>query len=169
MALMDTGTPAKPVGLNGQGQAPSAVKAVGDEADKKAKKLEAAKRFKERRAKEAAELRDAAIKFRKELESSGLYEKLSATAKDFVVKLTTEKTTTPGLGGPSVFVTLFGASAKVGDSITLETVFNKTYKGKSTMDILLKRWAEKGIKVSFEINKDKFLASTYKIVELPKA
>jgi hypothetical protein len=68
-----------------------------------------------------------------------------------------------------VFVTLFGESAKVGDSLTLEQVFNKTYKGKSTMDVWLKRWEEKGIVVSFEANADKFLESKYIIKALPSA
>jgi hypothetical protein len=164
MALLNQGQNTTP-------QNPVATPPVSDgTASKKAKKNEAAKRFKERKVEKAKRQYENSLSLRDELAKAGFMDKLSTESKNFILSLCkdpTERVVATGFGGPSVFVTLFGDNAKVGDKLTLQQVFNKTYKGKSTMDVWLKRWDEKGIKVSFAPNKDAFLESVYTITALP--
>jgi hypothetical protein len=169
MALLNTQGTAVP-----QPQQASAVPIPDTAATetKREKKNAAAKRFKERRTAEAQAKFENALKLRDELVRSSLMDKLTAEAKSFVLSLCkdpAERAVTTGLSGPSVFVTLFGVAAKVGDKILLEDIFKKTGKGKSTMDVWLKRWLEKGIKVEFTLVKDDITKSIYTIVELPAA
>jgi hypothetical protein len=132
-----------------------------------ARKREASKRFQERKAKKAKEQYENGLALRDELVNEGIFESLSKESRDFVLELCQDPATKAesprGIAGPSVFTTLFGDNPKVGDTLTLEQVFNKTYKGKATMDTWLKRWSEKGISVSFTPNKEKFLESIYRI------
>jgi hypothetical protein len=164
--------------LLNQGQAahvpqdPIATPTPDGTANKKAKKNEAAKRFKERKVEKAKKQYENSLSLRDELAKAGFMDRLSTESKNFILSLCkdpTERVVATGFGGPSVFVTLFGENAKVGDKLTLQQVFNKTYKGKSTMDVWLKRWDEKGIKVSFTPNKEAFLESVYTITTLPAA
>lgn len=160
--------------LNGQDQ-PKKEGTTGTavmSSDAKAKKLESLKRFKERRAERAKKAFDDALKLRDELVKGSFMDKLSQTAKDFVLSLCkdpAERKASGGFGGPSVFSILFGDNAKVGDSITLEQAFNKTYKGKSTLDVWVKRWADKGIIVDCVIDSAKMLNTKYTIKAMPAA
>jgi hypothetical protein len=166
--------------LNGAGNAPASVPTgvssnenAGLSVDaKKAKKKESTKRFYERKAAAAQTKYQEALALRDELVKAGYMDKLSADAKTFVLSLCkdpAERAIVSGFGGPSVFVTIYGDQAKVGDRLTLADIFEKTGKGKSTMDVWLKRWLDKGIEVKFEVNKDKLSLSTYTIMKLPAA
>lgn len=71
--------------------------------------------------------------------------------------------------GGSTFTKLYGTEPKVGDKITLQDAFDKTFKGKSQMDSVIKKLKEKnGIEIVFEFNKDKPALSTYTIKSLDK-
>jgi len=180
MALM--GNAGQPAGQTQGTAAPAAqpAPAAGKPAEKsaeekaqfKAKKLEALKRFKERRASAAKKAYEDALKLRDELVKAQLMDKLSAEMKEFVLSLCkdpAERKAAGGFGGPSVFSVLFGASPKVGDKVTLEQAFAKTFKGKSTLDVWVRRWAEKGIVVDVLINKDNMMKTEYVIKALPAA
>lgn len=104
----------------------------------------------------------------KELCDKGLLDSLSFESKEFINYMLTKK---PNTKDPkqdkSIFNILFGDSPSVGDSITLKEAFEKTYKGKKTLDIWLKRWQEKGIIVSYK-ETTPLLESLYIIEALPE-
>ena len=152
---------------NGGAATPAVSK---DEA--KAKKEAAIARFKANRAAKQKAAYENALKLRDELVKGQYLDKLTAPVKEFVLSLCkdpAEKKASGGFGGPSVFTLLFGEAPKVGDKITLEQAFNKTYKGKSTLDLWVKRWAEKGIVVECHVDSAKMLNTTYTIKTLPAA
>lgn len=167
MALMN----GKPVdaGKETVKSADAPVKTVDVKADddKAAKKREAAKRCLDRKKKAREEQKANAIKFLDEIKKNGIYDKLSQASKDFVVGLTVEKTVASSNGG--IFNVLFGEQPKVGDKVTLKDAFDKTLKGKATIDLMVKRWKEKGIEIKYNPNTTKMIESTYEIVALPKA
>jgi hypothetical protein len=137
----------------------------------KSKKAESLAKFKANRAAKQKAAYENALKLRDELVKNQLMDKLSAPVKEFVLTLCkdpSEKAKGGGFGGPSVFSTLFGENPTVGQTITLEQAFNKTYKGKATLDLWVKRWAEKGIVVESKIDSAKMLNTTYTIKSLPK-
>lgn len=136
-------------------------------AAKKRQKQEAAKRFAANKKKRQEEARKAAETLEKELKDKGLYDKLSQASKDFL-SISSNPVSHTGFNGTSVFVTVFGANPKVGDKVTLEDIFKKTLKGKASFDVIVKRWAEKGIVIEYHEDKD-ILKSTYTIKELSKA
>lgn len=104
----------------------------------------------------------------KELNEKGLIDSLSFESKEFISYMMTKKPNTKeSKQEKSIFNILFGDSPSVGDSITLKEAFEKTYKGKKTLDIWLKRWQEKGIIVSYK-ERTPLLESTYVIEELPQ-
>lgn len=151
---------------NKPGVKPEPAKPVATD-DKAAKKRAAAKRCLDRKKKAREEQKANAIKFLDEIKKSGVYEKLSQESKDFVVSLTLEKTAASSNGG--IFNVLFGQQPKVGDKVSLKDAFDKTLKGKATIDLMVKRWKEKGIEVKYNPNAQKMIESTYEIVALPKA
>jgi len=140
--------------------------------DAKSKKDAAYANFKANRAAKQKAAYESALKLRDELVKAGQLDKLTAPVKEFVLSLCkdpAEKKASGGFGGPSVFSLLFGDSPTVGQKITLEEAFNKTYKGKSTLDLWVKRWADKGIVVECKIDSAKMLNTTYTITALPAA
>jgi hypothetical protein len=161
------------MGQPGQGKdnvAPAAAAPVTGDA--KAKKEAAIARFKANRAAKQKAAYDNALKLRDELVKGQYLDKLTAPVKEFVLSLCkdpSEKIKSGGFGGPSVFSLLFGDAPTVGQKITLEEAFNKTYKGKSTLDLWVKRWAEKGIVVECIVDSAKMLNTTYTIKALPAA
>lgn len=173
MALMNGQNAGKPAGNpNVTPSTPAVEKSADDKAAFKAKKLEALKRFKEKKAASAKKAYEDALKLRDHLVSTKQLDSLPANLKDFVLSLCkdpAEKKAAGGFGGPSIFSVLFGESPKVGDKITLEQAFAKTYKGKSTLDVWVRRWAEKGIMVDIMLNKDNMMKTEYVIKALPKA
>ncbi len=136
---------------------------------RKAKKKEIEKRIKERKRAQRKEQYENALKLRDELQKTGVFDKLSDASKTLIKNLCVDPSqrTVTGFGGPSIFSILFGPSPKVGQSVTLEEAFNKTFKGKSTLDMLVKKWAEKGIIVECVVNPQKMIATTYTIKQLP--
>ncbi len=138
----------------------------------KAKREEAYRNYKAKRAEKQKAAYENALKLRDELSKAGMLDKLSASVKEFVLSLCkdpSERAKSGGFGGPSIFSILFGDNPKVGQKITLEEAFNKTYKGKSTLDLWVKRWADKGIIVECTIDPVKMINSTYTIKSLPTA
>jgi basic membrane lipoprotein Med (substrate-binding protein (PBP1-ABC) superfamily) len=136
----------------------------------KEKKKAAAARFKERQLAKRDDTYKNALALKDALTKEGVFEKLSTEVRTFVANLAkdpAERRVATGFGGPSVFSTIFGENPKLGTSVTLQAIFDKTAKGKSTMDVWLKRWDEKGIKVEFKANKEKFTESTYTLRALP--
>lgn len=155
-------------------QAPAQAKSPEQiEAELKAKRAKAVVKFRENRERRRKETYESALKLRDELVKASVFDKLTDTAKNFVLTLCinpAEKKAAPGtLGGPSVFTQLFGMAPTVGQRITLEEAFNKTYKGESTINMWIKRWADKGIIVEYTPNTQKKLQSVYTIKALPKA
>jgi hypothetical protein len=98
---------------------------------------------------------------------------LSPESKAFILgfcKSPEERRQRSGFAGvPSVLNLLFGAAPKVGDAVTLQDVFNKTAKGKDSMTIFLRRWAEKGIIVKYVQDPANVFTSRYVIEKLPTA
>lgn len=126
----------------------------------KASKREAAKRFKENRAREKAERKETATAVIDDLKAQGLWDKLSEEHRGLLLSFVNQKSSG---GTNSLFNQLFGAAPNVGDSFTLNEAFQKTLKGKANIDFYVKKWAEKGIKVSYQQDKDNILNSRYVI------
>jgi len=68
-----------------------------------------------------------------------------------------------GFGGTPIFNKLFGASPKVGDSITLQHVFDVTSQGVSKMNGVIRKLAEKGIVIEYQADAQKASLSKYVI------
>ena len=136
---------------------------VDDAQSKKEANKEAAKRFKERRAAEKADRIVKAKELIAYMQDKGYWDELSDDLKDFLNGMAN-----PGsaAGNSSLFKTIFGDNPQVGESVTLQEVFNKTLKGKSNIDFYVKRWAEKGIVVSYEADAANLLNSKYVITAL---
>jgi len=134
-------------------------------AEFKAKKAEAAKRFKERRAEEKKECIEKAKALIARMQETGIWSQLTTDEQNFVSHLAN-----PAISGArvntSIFTKLFGDNPSVGDSITMAEAFDKTLKGKSAIDAYVKKWAESGIIVEFELNADKVTDSRYVIKAL---
>jgi hypothetical protein len=164
MALLNPGTIAQ-AQPSQEGKKPD-----GDKAAFKAKKLEALKRFKEKRAAQAKEAYEAALALRDELAKANLMDKLSNASREFIVSLCrdpAEKRAASGFGSTSVFTQMFGDKPVVGQEITLEEAFHKTFKGKSTLDVWVKRWVERGIIVDIVLDTANMSNTKYIIKQLP--
>lgn len=122
-------------------------------------KRSAALRFKERRAKEKADRIVNAKTLIDELKSFGYWDKISDNGKSFLLGLTSSSTSSGS--NQSLFKVLFGDNPQVGASFTLNEAFQKTLKGKSNLDFYIKRWAEKGLRVSYKQDTDNILNSVY--------
>lgn len=147
--------------VNVQGEAAEAEKL----AKFKAQKKEAAARFKERKAAEKATRQKTAAEIIAELKEKNLWDNFPEKGKTFLNELATPTVTS---SNGSLFKTMFGDNPQVGDSITLQTAFEKTLKGKSNIDYYVtKRWAPKGIVVEFETDSANLFASKYIIKALP--
>jgi len=157
--------------LMGQpGQGNVSPKTGGNDGDAKAKKDAYLAEYKAKRAAKQKAAFENALKLRDELVKGAYLDKLTAPVKEFVLSLCkdpSERKASGGFGGPSVFSLLFGDNPSVGQTITLEQAFNKTYKGKSTLDLWVKRWADKGIIVECKIDSARMVNTTYTIKALP--
>lgn len=161
MALM--GEPGKSVNSVAEAVAQPAV------SDEKAKRDEAYRNYKAKRAEKQKAAYENALKLRDELSKSGSLDRLTAPVKEFVLSLCKDPSVRAksGGGGSSIFSLLFGDNPKVGQKITLEEAFNKTYKGKSTLDLWVKRWADKDIIIECVVDPVKMINTTYTIKALP--
>lgn len=126
-------------------------------------KAEAAQRFKERRAAEKEELLKKSAEIIDELKAGNAWDILSESSRTFLTGLATGKAAS---SNNNTFNVIFGASPKVGDTVTLAEVFNKTLKGKSNIDFYCRKWLEKGIVVEFKQNSDNILDSVYEITKM---
>lgn len=121
------------------------------------------------RQKKIKEQFDAAQSLRKELESQGIFDKLSAKSKGLVLQLCKDPAVKAVSTQSTTFSKLFGPTPKVGDKVTLIEAFNRTDKGKASINIELKRWAQKGIIVDFVEDSSNTKNSTYVIKALPSS
>ena len=151
-------TAAKPAATPAQANERTAEKI----AELKAKKKEAAKQWKERKDKEAAERKETAAKLIKYLADKKV--ELPAEFSKLLNDIANPSTHASG-GTGSLFDKLFGSTPKAGDKVTLMEVFQKSYKSKAEVDRYAKIWAEKGIVVEFKAAPN-MLESTYTIVKL---
>lgn len=142
------------------------VETVDAAQSKKEAKAEAAKRFKERRAAEKADRIVKAKELIAYMQDKGYWDELSDDLKGFLNGMANPTAAGSAAGNSSLFKTIFGDNPQVGDSVTLQEVFNKTLKGKSNIDFYVKRWAEKGIVVSYEADAANLLNSKYVITAL---
>lgn len=131
-----------------------------------AKKRETARKCNAKKKEKEAKQRECAAKLKDELISKGIFETLSEESQLFIKSISTEQPSVRG--GNSFFTQLFGSNPKVGDKITLKSAFNKTLKGKATIDLSVRRWADKGIKIRYNPNEQMLVESTYEIMELPE-
>lgn len=137
--------------------------AAEKEAAFKAKKAEAAKRFKENRKAEAEARVKNAAELLKYLEEKKI--QVSAPLTEWLKSMANPVKASSGVS--NLFKTIFGDNAKVGDSVSLMDVFQKTFKSKAEIDRSVKAWAEKGIIVEFKQDAD-MIKSTYTIKALSK-
>lgn len=146
----------------------AAVKATAANTDEfKARKAEAAKKFNERQKADKQERIENAGKLKEQLMKLGSWEKLDEKMRTWIEKMAAGIIgNNGGAVNSGTFGLLFGDNPKVGDKITLEDVFKKTFKGKQTIDIAVRKWKEKGIIVDFVHNND-MAKSTYVIKALP--
>jgi hypothetical protein len=161
MSLLNSGT-ATP-------QTPEQVSAVKAVDEKKAAKLEAAKRHAEKVVQQKKDFYNNALAFRDELIKQNVYEALSQQSKDFVVAACRDpgESSQPA-SGTQLFVTLFGAAAKIGDEITLLDAFKKVQIAKGAFEKKFKEWETKGKPAKIEVipNTADVMATKYKIVSI---
>lgn len=131
--------------------------------DLRLRKREAAKRHKEKMKIEAAQRAENAKIVKAQLEDIGAWDNLTAEMQDFINRLANPVTTNNRTG---LFTQLFGPDPKVGDSITLQDAFAKSFKGEPTLLANMKRWAEKGNVVEYTEDTENKLNSVFTIVAL---
>lgn len=165
MAVLNT-----PADGKKEGKAVPAAATASDE-DKKKAKAEAAKRHAEKVAARNEAIFKGAVAHKDWLVKNKYWDGMDDASKTFILDLckspAERKAAAGGGSGQSTFAQIFGDSPKVGDKVTLETIFDKTLKGKSTIDVWVKRWAEKGIVVECIINPTKLKLTEYVIKALP--
>lgn len=132
-------------------------------ADFKAKKAEAAKRFKERRAAEKVAAVENSGKLIQYLQDNGAYEGLPEELKAFLNGMANP--TRASSGRSEVFTKLFGANPTVGSSITLKEAFERTYKSLADLKTNIKKWAASGIVVEIK-EEANMLDTTFTLVSL---
>lgn len=128
----------------------------------KEQKKAAAKAWKERKDKEAADRVESAKKLIKFLSDKKI--ELPADLTAFLNGIASPSVRSGG-GSNSLFTKIFGATPKVGDSVTLMDYMKKTLKSKADLDRYIKIWAEKGTIIEFKAAAN-MLESTYTITKL---
>ena len=132
---------------------------------KKAARKASAERYHERKAARDKLTRDAAVELKEYLEKTGGFDKLSSNSRNFLLNIT-DKARRRVMTGKSVFMQMFGDDPRVGDTLTLKDIFDRTLKGKSTIDAQVKRWAERGIIIKCTENAEHPLETTYTLKAL---
>ena len=103
-----------------------------------------------------------AKEMKEDIIAAGVYDSLPDNIKAFIEELISG----PMHSNTPMFNVVFGQFPKVGDSRTLSEIFNKTLKGKASIDAYVKKWAEQGIVVEFFKNDWNILDSTYVVKKL---
>lgn len=80
-----------------------------------------------------------------ELTKQGIFDKLSQDSKNFLVNLCMDPATRTGGASVSTFNKIYGPNPTVGQSVTLDDIYDKTNNGLSTFKVEMKKWAAKGI------------------------
>lgn len=133
------------------------------EAAFKAKKAEAAKRFKERRAAEKVAAVENSAKLIEVLKSNGAYDNLPEDLKSFLNGMANPVRATSGRS--EVFTKLFGATPEVGATVTLKEAFERTYKSLADLKTNIKKWAATGTVVEVK-EAANMLDTTFTIVSM---
>lgn len=109
---------------------------------------------------------NAALLVKKTIEAH----KLQLTADVIAaLELLTRAPRAGGTFGEPLFNKIFGATPAVGQSVTLQDVFNKTQKGADKMASLVRKWESKGVAVVEHVhNSAEPVKSTYTIKSLGK-
>jgi len=143
--------------LNNQGAKGAPTPAAGGTpvaGDKKATKKEAEKKLKARRKAQ----KESIIAYLEKVPN--LPAEIADIVKDW-------KNPNKGGGGGNfgtpLFNKIFGETPKVGDTVTLQDVFNKTFKGVDKMNELMNKWKQKGTIVEYVHNAASPLQSQYVI------
>ena len=133
--------------------------------EQKAKKLANDKRLKQLHKQEAEERVVKSKELLAYMKKQGTFDTLTPDLQDFLTKLANPPVQHSTV---SVFSIMFGDNPTVGQTITLMDAFQKTMKGKSTIDHFVnKKWAPAGIIVEFTQDAENMLNSTYTIKALP--
>lgn len=127
-------------------------------------KKEASERYRKRREEERVAGVESAKNIINWFKSTDNWDKLSEDAQNFLTGFLRPRV----VANKSMLTVLFGESPKVGDTFTLSEAFQKTLKGKSNIDFYVKRWAAKGILVSYSQDNENILNSTYRLETLPE-
>jgi len=142
--------------LNNHGAGATSAPAGGSLADpttKKATKKEAEKKLKARRKAQKEQL----LAYLEKVPN------LPAEILDIVKDWKNPNKGGGGNFGTPLFNKIFGETPKVGDHVTLQEVFNKTFKGVDKMNELMNKWKQKGTIVEYVHNAAQPLQSQYVI------
>lgn len=126
----------------------------------KQKHAEANRRYKEKQAKEQAELTETCVKVIALLKRIEMWAELSEKERTALLKYAYKPT------GNSIVRKVFGDTINIGDTVTVEQVFRITQMGIKEFKKKLDEWQEKeGVEVEYKENPDNIFASTYTIVK----
>ena len=139
------------------------VKEESENTEQEAKRkqhIEANRRYKEKQAKEQAELTETCVKVIALLKRLEMWEELSDKERTALLKYAYKPT------GNSIVRKVFGDTINIGDKVTVEQVFRITQLGIKEFQKKLNEWQEKeGVKVEYKENPDNIFNSTYTIVQ----
>ena len=131
-------------------------------------KREAAARFTKRKAEEKAERLEKSAKLIEQLKKEKMWDRIGPELQDFLTKMSTASANS-GAASNSTFSKLFGNAPKVGDKVTLIQCFERTRKGQSEIDRLVRtKWAGNGIEIKYTPDEKDIFKSVYEIVKLPQ-
>jgi hypothetical protein len=157
------------VGTPNQNGAPATGTPVEKEADFKASKKAAADRHAAKVKEERQKDHEMFLAIRDETKTNGSFDKFPQEVKDYILAKCVPPAERIGHTGPSFFTQIFGDKPTVGQSVTLNQVITKTFKGMDTISASIKKWAQKGVVVDTQVNKQNMLETKYIITKLPNA
>jgi hypothetical protein len=133
-------------------------------ANKKAAAVRHAAKVKEERQKD----HEMFLAIRDETKQNGAFDKFTQDIKDYILAKCVPPSERTGHTGPSFFTQIFGDKPSVGQSVTLNQIITKTFKGMDTVGASVKKWAQKGVIVEIAVNKANMLETKYTIAKLPE-
>lgn len=131
------------------------------EADKKALRREQIRRAVARNSRKRKEFKQSTMRLVREIADAKLLPQFSQDSQDFIKRLLRNPAAREG----TLFNKVFGAEAKIGDSITLEEFMKKTLLAKSRLDGYLLRWKAQGIEIEVK-TQEKILDTVYTITKI---